>query len=235
MAWYFKIKNFILDLILPIECLGCGKEGTYLCSHCLETIPLTNKFICPNCQRPSKNGATCQDCQNKTYLDGLIFAVDYKNPLIRKSFIKLKYSFVKELIYLLAKPLVKLFENTGLNQTINPDLVIPIPLHKERFLYRGFNQSEILARILCQKFSWQLSNGILKKIKSTRSQTELKSQERQTNIKDAFKVIDPKSIKNKNIVLIDDIFTTGATLEEAAKTLKRAGAKTVWAITLAKD
>ncbi|MGC9048762.1 MAG: ComF family protein [Patescibacteria group bacterium] len=230
-----KIKNFILDLIFPIKCLNCGKEGNYLCPDCLKSIPLTDKFICPGCRRPSKNGATCQECQNKIYLDGLIFALDYKNHLVKKAIIKSKYNFIKNLIYSLAKPLTKLINNTELYKTLNPDLVIPIPLHKRRLLYRGFNQSEILAKILCQKFSWPLTNNILKRIKSTRSQTNLSSQKRWENIKDAFRVTDSKLIKNKNVVLIDDVFTTGATLEEAAKTLKKAGAKTVWAITLAKD
>jgi ComF family protein len=235
LNFFKQIKRSILDLIFPIECLGCGKEEFYLCPDCLKLLPLTEKFVCPNCQRPSKNGATCLRCRNKTYLDGLIFALDYKNSLVRKAIIKSKYNFIKDLIYLLAEPLVKLIENTEIKQNLNPDLVIPIPLHKKRLLYRGFNQSEILAQILCQKFSWPLAIDILKKVKSTRSQADLKAQDRLTNIKNAFKVMDQNLVKNKNIILIDDVFTTGATLNEAAKVLKKAGAKTVWAITLAKD
>lgn len=230
-----QVKKQLLDLIFPVECLNCGQEGAYLCRKCLNSIPLTDRFICPICHQISKNGVTCRICQNKTYLNGLIFAVDYKNRLVRRAIIKSKYNFIKELIYLLAELLIKLIGSGNLSRELNPDLIVPVPLHKKRLLYRGFNQSEILAQILCQKFSWPLAINILKRIKSTRSQTDLNSQDRQENIKDAFKVINSKLIKNKNIVLVDDVFTTGATLEEAAKTLKKAGAKTVWAITLAKD
>ena len=91
-----QVKKRLLDLIFPIECLNCGREGVYLCQKCLNSIPLTNRFTCPVCHQISKNGATCRSCRNKTYLDGLIFAVDYKNRLVRKAIIKSKYDFVKK-------------------------------------------------------------------------------------------------------------------------------------------
>lgn len=275
-----QIKRQILDLIFPIECLNCGQKGVYLCQNCLNSIPLTDYFICPSCHRASKNGATCQKCQNKTYLDGLIFATNYKNPLVKKIILNLKYNLVKDLVKPLADLLIKLINNSNFKKEIKPDLVIPIPLYKRKFLKRGFNQTEILARILCQEFSWPLAINILKRIKSTHSQTELKKEKRWINIKNAFAVTEPKIVKNKGffpqgklwtlisaascgvlnpvlsalarktknsvfdftrsldnkiIFLIDDIYTTGATLEEAAKTLKKAGAKIVWAITIARD
>jgi ComF family protein len=228
-----KIKNFILDLIFPIKCLSCGKEGSYLCSDCLNLIPLNKNFFCPVCQKLTKNGEVCENCKNKNSLDGLFFAFSYKNEIVKKVISKAKYEFVKEALYPLTNLLIDLIKESDLN--LKPDLVIPIPLYIKKERYRGFNQSEVIAKILSENFSWQISTNILKRIKKTKSQTELSKRERKENVKNAFKVFNPFLIKNKNIILIDDIYTTGATLEEAAKTLKKAGAKSVWAITLAKD
>lgn len=229
-----KIQLFLLELLFPIECLNCGKEKEWLCQQCFNSIPLVNQFVCPICQRPSLNGATCLDCKNKTYLDGLIFATYYDRPLIKKLIQKMKYYFIKDVAEILAELPIKLIINSNLYSSLQPDLVIPIPLHRKKILERGFNQSEIIAQKIAQKFNWPLGNNIIARIKNTKSQTKLKKEKREQNIAGAFTVCDKKIIKNKNIILIDDVVTTGATLEEAAKVLKKSGAKSVWAITVAK-
>lgn len=237
MIWNLpsKIKNIFLGLIFPVECLGCGREGAYLCAQCLASIPLVDYFVCPVCQRPSKNGLTCESCLNKSHINGLTFATDYQNPLVRKSIVTLKYNLVKDLTQPLASLMITVLKNSNFEQVIKPDLVISVPLHPKRLADRGFNQSDILAKIICQEFGWNFNPAVLKRIRATKSQTDLTGQARWENVKNIFRVTTPKIIKNKNIILVDDVYTTGATLEEAAKTLKKYGAKTVWAITLAKD
>jgi competence protein ComFC len=235
-----ETKNLILDLVLPKICLICGKEGTYLCDPCAAQVPLIDKFVCPNCQKTSLYGQTCSDCQKSSYLNGVIYALDYKNPLVGQMIKHLKYHFIKELIHPLAKILISEIKNSHfLTNNFTADesssLVIPIPLHRKKFLWRGFNQSELLAQKIAQEFELELKTNVLLKIKNTHSQTDLKEKERRLNIKNTFEIKNGSLIKEKIIFLIDDVMTTGSTLKEAAKILKKAGAKEVWGITLAKD
>jgi predicted amidophosphoribosyltransferase len=301
-----QIKNFVLDLIFPKICLGCQQEGSYLCPQCLARIPLVDKFSCLGCGKVSLYGQTCEDCKNKIYLAGLIYAFNYSSPLINQSIKLLKYHGLKEVINSLAEPLIMMIKNSqflinpvrnanqilvkgikseltdnsneadpvssaeiynGVNfpQSTENFLIIPVPLHSRKFRWRGFNQSELLAKKLADEFDLPLDNKILIKIKNTRSQTELKESERKINIKDSFEArpvrnadqilvkdikseladnsnkVNPVSsaeisngVKGKIIFLIDDVSTTGSTLNEAAKVLKKSGAAQVWGITIAK-
>jgi len=229
-----KIKNYLLDLVFPVQCLGCGQGDLYLCARCLESILLIDYFVCPVCRRPSANGQTCLNCQSKTRLDGLIYALNYEQPLVRQAIHAIKYSFIQDLMPTVAELLIKVLDQSRFHQDFRADVVVPIPLHRQKLAQRGFNQAKLLAEILAQKYSWKIDNKILQRTKSTRSQTGLPRLRRLTNVKDIFSVKAPESIKNKNIILVDDVCTTGATLEEAAKILKQHGAAKVWAITLAR-
>lgn len=234
-----KIKDFFLDLIFPKICLGCAREGFYLCENCLDKIPLTDKLACPSCDKITFYGRTCEDCRRKTYLTGLIYAASYKNPIINQAIRLLKYKYVKELSEVLAKIMLKFIKNSGFLVNNFTDelisfLIVPLPLHRKKFLSRGFNQSELLAQKLAEEFDLELRTDLLIKTKNTRSQTDLKEEKRRINVQDAFGVKNKKEIKDKIILLIDDVITTGSTLNEAAKTLKRAGAKEIWGLTIAK-
>ena len=232
---YFKS---FLDIIFPVECLGCGKEGQWLCDKCLNSIPLVNRFTCPICNRPSFHGQPCPACRKKSKLDNLWIACSYKNKLLKKAiktFKYTKYGGVKKLAIPLTSLMIKLLEDL-INQgfSLTDFLIVPIPLFYYREHSRGFNQAELLAQEIAKKFNLELATNVLKRSKITASQAKLNSKERQENIKDAFKVADKEKIKNKKIILVDDLTTTGATLQEAAKTLKKAGVKSVVGLTLAK-
>lgn len=234
-----KIKNLIIDLIFPKTCLVCSQEGSYLCESCLEKLPLVSYFYCFVCHKISVLGRTCESCQKKTGLSGIIYAADYKNQIINQAIKLLKYKSVKDLASPLAQLLIKIIKNSHfLSNNFSADsssfIIIPIPLHRKKFLWRGFNQSELLAEKLAKEFELELKTDVLFKIKNTRSQTDLKEKERHLNIKDTFGVKNKNMIKEKIIFLIDDVMTTGSTLNEAAKTLKKAGAQAVWGITLAR-
>ena len=169
----------------------------------------------------------------------MIYATSYKNPVVREAIKLLKYKFVKNLSKKLAKILIKILKNSqfltnNFSEPISSFLVIPTPLHHRKFLERGFNQSELLAKEIADEFDLNLRTDLLIKIKKTPSQTDLKEEERLLNVKGIFQVKDKKIIKGKIIFLVDDVITTGATLNEAAKVLKKAGAKEVWGLTIAK-
>ncbi len=116
---------------------------------------------------------------------------------------------------------------------VNCDLVIPVPLHRARHRERGFNQSEVLAEGVSQAINVSLAKEILKRKKRTKDQTYLNVQQRTENVRDAFVVTQPERINNRKVILVDDVITTGATLNECARMLRQAGAKEIFAVTLA--
>lgn len=233
-----QIVNSLLDLIFPKICLGWGKEGFYLCKSCLEKIPLTDKFLCHSCGQLSLWGKTCEKCQKKFYLTGLIYAYSYKINLVREVIKALKYKYLQELVKPLTSLLIKCIKNShffsNFSQSTFQYLVIPIPLHRKKNLFRGFNQAELIGQEIAREFDLELKNDLLIRVKNTASQTDLKENQRLLNVQDVFQVKERKIINDKIIFLVDDVVTTGATLNEAAKVLKEAGAKEVWGLTVAR-
>lgn len=231
----------ILDLFFPKICAGCGKVGSYLCLNCSKNI-LQTDLVCPNCERPAIGGKTHPLCRRKYGLDGLWSLGIYKDPL-RKIIQKLKYRFVQEE----AEVLVDLMLNYWAKYSpqllieIKKDqgvgwVIVPVPLHPKRQKWRGFNQAEAIGQILSKKIGLDCCN-YLKRVRFTKPQVGLKSYERRKNIKNAFVLTNHFSLStlhSMSILLIDDVWTTGATLKECCFVLKRAGAKKVWAITIAR-
>lgn len=231
----------ILDLFFPKICAGCGKVGSYLCLNCSKNI-LQTDLVCPNCERPAIGGKTHPLCRRKYGLDGLWSLGIYRDPL-RKIIQKLKYRFVQEE----AEVLVDLMLNYWAKYSpqllieIKKDqgvgwVIVPVPLHPKRQKWRGFNQAEAIGQILSKKIGLDCCN-YLKRVRFTKPQVGLKSHERRKNIKNAFALTNHFSLStlhSMSILLIDDVWTTGATLKECCFVLKRAGAKKVWAITIAR-
>jgi ComF family protein len=238
-----KIKNFILDTLFPIECLACGKPKKWICNNCQHKIPFRQKQVCPLCEeKETPAGQTCFNCQNKHTIDGILVASRYRKNrqrLVAQAVHYFKYRFVKSLDYSLGEILKKSFWNSDLSL---PDIIIPIPLHARRLRWRGFNQSYLLAKHLSQKltpgFEIALSDKILFRSRYTPPQAKIKDyQQRKNNLREAFQINQNQTRKiiNKNILLVDDISTTGSTLFECAKVLKKAGAKQVFGIILARQ
>lgn len=228
-----------LDLIYPKKCLGCGRSGGYFCSGCLNLVSLEQNRICPVCERPALGGFTHPGCLSSYSLDGFTAVFAYRG-LIKKAIKKLKYKFVSDL----ASDLVELFlsfcgEDKAFSDFCRQKEVflVPIPLHPSRFRWRGFNQAELLGKMIAGNLGINFSSDLLLRIKNTKPQVELSEKERQKNIKDAFKINrDHKSfiINHQSLIIFDDVWTSGATLREAAKVLKRNGAKKVWGLTTAR-
>lgn len=215
-----------MDILFPKRCLGCGRIGKYFCDQCRKTIRViaANEAICPVCERPAIDGATHPRCRTKYIIDGLTVFFRY-DGIIRKAVKALKY----RLIFDLASEFVSLIHSLDFPKS---SLFVPIPLHSSRFRERGFNQAEVLGRLVAEKLHVPVRTDILKRIKRTTPQVEMKKRDgRLKNMEKVFSVSSPVS---PNILLFDDVFTTGATMRSAANVLKRSGAKIVWGITMAR-
>ncbi len=232
-----QIKKFILDILFPIECLLCHQEGLWLCKNCFERMPLENGYQCLVCGKNTFQGLSHQDCSHHSPITGLVVGLKWKNDFTKNLIHKFKFSSLKELSVPLAELLIKKIESSPLFKTWlekNQPLIVPIPLHEKRLLERGFNQAELLASEIASNYNLILKNEILLRTKNTKPQTTLNAKKRLVNLENAFTLNDTEAIKNKNIILIDDVATTGATLNAAAQVLKKAGALVIWVAVLAR-
>ncbi len=237
-TFYFqKIKSFILDVFFPIHCLGCQTESYWLCDSCLKKIKLRNQQFCPHCEKIiTPDGRACFTCKNKSPLTGLLVATSYQEPLVSKAVHLYKYRFLETLAKPLSQLILKILQDYDLPL---PDLILPIPLHPRRLRWRGFNQAshlaENLASNLLPEFVLETTAELLIRQRYTLPQMSLKNHtQRHQNVRDAFTITNQAKIKNKRILLVDDIATTGSTIFECARILKEADAKEVWAVVIAK-
>lgn len=222
--------NYFLDLIYPKECVGCGIEGFWICPRCEQEIIAIKLPYCPNCKTLNNDGRFCQNCRHKYKLSGIIISAHYKFGPLREAIHSYKYDGIFELENYFRPLLIARLKN---NLPQGDKIVVPIPLYYKKEMKRGFNQAERLAKIIAQEFNLPLENKALKRTKETEAQMSLKKKERRENIASAFKVITKNKIKNKTILLVDDVATTGLTLDEAAKVLIESGAKKVWGVVIA--
>src|SRR3989339_768561 len=201
-----KIFNKILAVLFPQKCLGCKKENEILCPNCLLKI-----------SRP-----------DTPYLNGVHIAANYQDMVLKKALWMLKYQGIKQL----AKPLAELIRERIWKKLETENwLVVPVPLSKNKLRRRGYNQAELIAREL----PGNVRADVLFKKFHTKSQVEVKDkEERLANIIGSFEVRNPEKIKGKKIILIDDVLTTGATMREAKKVFKQAGAKKVVGVVVAR-
>ncbi len=228
----------ILDLLFPKKCIGCSKIGNYFCLSCIANIKQT-ELVCPFCERLSLGGMTHPICRRKYGLDGLWSLGIYEKPL-KNAIQKLKYKWIEDLAKVLADITIEYWAKKGtfLLDKIKKDqgknwILVPVPLHKKRQNWRGFNQAEQLACNLGQKLDLQMENALIR-VKNTKPQVSLDAYSRKQNIKGAFILNSKCQIQNSNVILVDDVWTTGSTLKECGYILKRGGVKSVWVLTIAR-
>ena len=201
-----------------------------LCENCLSTLNYNNKRICYKCGvEITGAGSYCIHCKDSENSYDFARAPFNYTGTIKNLIYKLKYSNAKYLKNYLGYFLVDEYIKAG----FNADIVIPVSMSEERRKERGYNQAYLLCEKLQEVLGLEVSDEILIRHKDTPHQTNLTKKERESNLKDAFKVIKKDKIKNKNILLVDDVFTTGSTAEWCSKELKKAGAKNVFVLTLA--
>ena len=213
----------LLDLLFPKNCLECKKPGKYICDECLAKIEKA-RLVCSVCRRASFQGKTHSYCRNKLSLDKMHSFYRYEG-VIRKAVLALKYRFVSDIA-------TELAENCKLE--IENSVLVPVPLHKARERWRGFNQAEILGKLVAKKNGWEYINNALLRLENTTPQVKLGRKERMQNIRGKFAVNkDFIPEKDKTCVIFDDVWTTGSTIAEACRVLKKAGVKEVWGMSVA--
>ena len=230
----------MLDTLFPKRCLACEAEGEFICLDCKACLKTLEFQRCIVCQKPAPFGQTHPRCLTPFGADGLISFYDYHDEKVSQILIKGKYSFLPEVYKILGEMMAKKLQSDAnfsyLTSYIQNPTFVPIPLHSHRKRWRGFNQAEILCLSLSDHLSLPCTN-VLVRCKSTAVQKDLKRNDRVKNIRDAFVLSDnlKSSILNHSFILVDDVATTGATLLEAAKILKRNGANKVFCLTVARD
>lgn len=216
----------IIDLLFPKNCLGCGKFGRYICSDCVGKVEYSS-LNCPVCGKTSLGGRTHSKCLRPLGLDGLITIWKYE-AVIKRAILKSKYASG----YSVAKELSLLATLEALPLKLENPILVPIPQTKTRDNERGYNQSKIFAQVLSQKSGTEISE-MLKKSRETRHQVGLTLGLRKVNVANSMAcLIPPKT--HATYIVVDDVYTTGATCAEACRALKEAGAESVWALVIAR-
>ncbi len=226
-----KIKGIALDFIFPRYCVGCSREGEFLCSKCLKSTDRIQPPICPVCGRPQPSGALCPDCISWSCgIDGIRSPFRFEGVL-REAVHQLKYRNLRAISETLAE---YLFEYL-MNFPLNVDTIVPVPLHMKRLRERGYNQSDLLAGDLSKLIGLTLVEDCLVRRNNTVPQARTKNvKERRENISGAF-ICRNRNVSGKKVLLIDDVSTSGTTLDACAVALKGAGAISVWGLTVARE
>lgn len=222
----------LIDLIFPKACLECGRGNSYICADCIAKVRLA-KPICPSCEKASIDGLTHVKCAQKYGLDGLISIWEYEG-VIRKAILNFKYKYATEV----GRELCGIFAEYIANSSFfvpKASVLVPIPIYWYRENQRGFNQSNEIGKEIANRFGWKFEPNLLVRAKPTIPQVELSGEARRKNLKGAFS-LDPNYVLSTvdSVLIFDDVFTTGSTLKEAAKVLKKSGVDKVWGLTIAK-
>ena len=217
---WIKIENTFLNIFFPKFCLNCQKEGDYLCPDCQALLEISREH---------------QIFFNQD-LDDLYWACNYNNFLIKKLIKRFKYEpFLKDLSQTLTSLIMAHLQLIDHKPDFSNFNIIPVPLHKKRLKWRGFNQAEELAQEIALFLNTPLILNNLIRLKNNPSQINLSARTRKENVKDVFSCQNSKEIKNQKILLVDDIYTTGSTMIECAKILKENGAKEVIGMVVARE
>ncbi|MEK7195194.1 MAG: ComF family protein [Patescibacteria group bacterium] len=221
----------ILKAVFPSSCLNCGKdtEDDAVCEKCVSAIKINNTLFCGKCRaRLPVNRRNCH--KNHPYILGA--ATNYDD--VMKNIVHgLKFRRIRDAAKTLGRILASY--TSSLEMPIQKFCLIPIPLSPRRLRERGFNQAELIAVELRKYLNLNMRTDVLERTRNTSPQSEIKNlAERKINVRDCFRVKDEDIVSGKSFILVDDITTSGATLEEAARALKNAGAKTIVALTAAK-
>ncbi len=237
-----QILRRILDFLLPTSCSYCNSpvgDSTipFFCSSCWADFAVMTGPLCPSCGKPFESPAAltnspdhyCLSCRQNPPLFDQALSIGYFEGPLREAIHQFKYRPCRSL----GKPLAQWIAGK-LQPVQNIDVVIPVPLHATRLRERGFNQALLLAHELGTVFNLAVCFDNLARIRSTRPQVELSGTERIKNVAGAFALRRPDEVRGKAILLVDDVFTTGATMNECSGVLKQAGSSRVTSLTVAR-
>lgn len=234
--------KYVLHILFPRTCFSCNKDLPYdrkgpLCASCEDGLTLPGPLICQRCGVVLKSGGAhcfhCRASKGEKFKCKIIRSACNYNQFSQGLIHALKYQGVDYVAPYMGEFMASRFSLFAELADVN--LVIPVPLHKTRLKKRGYNQSELIARAFCKKTNFPCNFTSLVRVRDTDSQTKLGRKERIANMNGAFAVKNAPSVKGKVILLIDDVATTGSTLEACAQALRQAGAKRVMAYTFARE
>ena len=231
MLRFGELIELAVDSFFPRRCVGCGKAVGFLCPECLGKLPRLFPPLCPRCGKPQASSITCPSCwQRQIEIDGIRSPFRF-DGVIREAIHQLKYRNLKAISPCLAELLADYLRSNPLPG----EAVVCVPLHPRRLRERGYNQSSLLATELGRCIDLPVIEGCLIRVKQTKPQVSaIDAEERRRNVADAFVCCDER-VSGKQIILIDDVCTSGATLESCATALKNKGATSVWGLTLARE
>lgn len=229
-----KAINFLLDLLFPVLCQGCGAEGDWLCLACQGKVaPPPSQ--CFECRKNSFLGRVHNECHGRGIcLSGLMVAAEYKNQSVQGLIWNLKYNSVRSISDSLGLILADFFIGQDLLDYFSSAAVVPIPLHKRRARTRGFNQADLIAKRFAERTGLEYCN-VLKKIKNTERQVDLEKTAREENVRGVFACPPLPSFGERKIILVDDVATTGATLNECARVLREQQTGEIWGLVVARN
>ncbi len=241
ISFMHLLTTGLFDILFPKYCVSCGLEGSYCCVSCQLQLESLYPVVCFGCRQSVMFGELCADCQPRFSFDGVIIAADYEDEIVGTIIKQCKYRFIKELGdvmgWFLAQKIKKLLEKCNGNSAFEKDffqsLVIAMPLSRRRQRQREFNQAELVVDFFAHYFSLISLNTILAR-NHRRPQASLSESARQENLTGSFFIKTNSVVISKMVLVVDDVITTGATLEEAARVLKAAGVEKVWGLMVAK-
>jgi len=229
---YLACKEFFLNIIFPRKCVGCGQEGAWICEGCRAKIVMVKSPTCPICHKLTKNGHFCSRHRRGKALTGIISVAYLDQGPLKELIHYFKYRNIRELTDFLAELMM---ERLKLGFPYGDLLIVPVPLHPARQAMRGYNQAELLANKIGEYYDIESANDLVRRIKNNKPQVELKAKERWQNVQGVFNLCQGiERIKGKTVLLVDDITTTGATLNEIGRLLRKKGARQIWGLVMAK-
>ena len=227
---FWTVYRCLLDLVFPPSCIHCGRLGTWLCSACAEQFPSWEGPFCVLCGRPWGEAGPCRACQVQPSRVHPIRSAFIFEGSVRDAVHALKYRGAASVASAFAAPMAGYW----LRQHMQGECLVPVPLHPKRVAKRGYNQAELLARALGQYLDLPVAPHLLRRVRDTVSQTKLNRDERLKNMEGAFTLSEEVDLSGWKLTLVDDVATTGATLDACAEILLEAGAQMVNAFTLAR-
>ena len=226
-----RLAQVFLDVLFPPRCVACGKQGAFLCPGCREAMPRALPPRCPLCWQPERRGEECGRCaRTRPAFAGARSLYLFQGP-VREAVHALKYNHLSAL----ARPMGELMAAYLKTEELPVDLVVPVPLFGRRQRLRGYNQSALLARELARLDGLPLAERGLSRRRDTPPQARsVDAEARRRNVAGAF-AADGRRVEGRRVLLIDDVMTTGATLDACAQALRQGGAASVWALTFARE
>jgi ComF family protein len=229
-----SLSRQLHNLLFPPQCVSCDAVGAWLCPRCAQSVEPIGELLCRRCGRGQAiETDSCPFCADRsTFPLTQVRAAAFHQAPLREAIHAFKYESCAELSAPLARYMVAAYAKSCWHRSFaSVDLVAPVPLHEDRLRERGFNQSELLAAEFCRGVRLPMEAQAIRRVRHTPHQVGLDAKSRRLNVADAF--MTSPSVAGKHLLLIDDVYTTGATLNACAKSAISAGAATVSALTLA--